>query len=314
MPKPKKPSAPPAKPRILDPGTAKRLAQGKPISQPFPQNPGGPSIPIASSNPTINPEFADLGPSLAEKKRPLRTLITNLRDRYSSLPRPARGTFRFLRIFGTAFTIGLYFTEHVAQLLPVRGPSMTPYLNKDYDTNHTKKDVVLVRMWPWGVWAWERQRILERGMLVTFRYEGFFFFFWFFAMLITRLMLFRSPTNSNDIAIKRIVGLPGDRIKTREPSLKSTQIVPFGHVWVEGDAEDPHKTLDSNTYGPVSISLLMGRVVAVLGPRPRWLNWTDWEGTSDDGSSKDGSGSAYRQNVRDRVVKDAVRIDQPPLG
>lgn len=53
----------------------------------------------------------------------------------------------------------------------VRGPSMTPYLNEEYEQMQTKSDMVLVSMWPWRlVWPWERERRLERGMVVTFRY------------------------------------------------------------------------------------------------------------------------------------------------
>lgn len=121
---------------------------------------------------------------------------------------------------------------------------------------------------------------------------------------------YSSPANPSHIAIKRIIGLPGDRITTREPCLRQTQIVPWNHVWLEGDAEDPRKTLDSNTYGPVSLSLVTGRVFAVLGPRMRWLNWTDWESTSTDDAAAD----LYRQSVRDRVLKDAVKLDQPMLN
>lgn len=95
--------------------------------------------------------------------------------------------------------------------------------------------------------------------------------------------------------------------------MKPTQIVPFNHVWVEGDAEDPRRSLDSNTYGPVSISLITGHVVAVLGPRMRWLNWMDWEEGKVDGSLDHGSGTGYRQNVRDRVLKEAVRLEQPTI-
>lgn len=122
----------------------------------------------------------------------------------------------------------------------------------------------------------------------------------------------RSPANSSHIAIKRVVGLPGDRVSTREPCMKATQIVPFNHVWLEGDAEDPRRTLDSNTYGPVSISLITGRVVGVLAPRMRWLNWQDWEtGKVDDAGPSTRPGDIYRQSVRDRVVKEAVRLEQP---
>jgi inner membrane protease subunit 2 len=191
----------------------------------------------------------------------------------------------------------------------VRGPSMTPYLNENFDQMQTKSDMVLVSMWPYAAsWPWQRQkqRRLERGMVVTFRYEPSI------PTADQRLMNFffcRSPANSEHIAIKRVVGLPGDRVSTREPCMKPTQIVPFNHVWLEGDAEDPRRTLDSNTYGPVSISLITGQVVGVLTPRLRWLKWQDWEtGKLDAGSTP---GDNYRQSVRDRVVKEAVRLEQP---
>lgn len=105
---------------------------------------------------------------------------------------------------------------------------------------------------------------------------------------------------------------------TRQPCLKPTQIVPFNHVWLEGDAEDARKSLDSNTYGPVSVSLITGRVFAVLGPRARWLNWSDWEKESGsaDGAKPDNKQvieNQYRQDVRDRVLKEAVKLEQPVL-
>lgn len=117
-----------------------------------------------------------------------------------------------------------------------------------------------------------------------------------------------SPANPSHISIKRIIGLPGDRITTRHPCKSPSQIVPWNHVWVEGDAEDPGSSLDSNTYGPVSIGLISGRVVAVLGPRARWLNWEDWE--ADEAGPDDKPGGKYRQAVRDRVLKEAVELER----
>lgn len=122
----------------------------------------------------------------------------------------------------------------------------------------------------------------------------------------------RSPANSHHIAVKRVVGLPGDRIFTRKPCLRTTQIVPYNHVWLEGDAEDPDKTMDSNTYGPASINLITGRVVAVLSPRMRWLDWRQWEsGNVDDVEEDSPLGPNYRQEVRNRVVKEAVKLERP---
>jgi inner membrane protease subunit 2 len=56
------------------------------------------------------------------------------------------------------------------QVMWVRGPSMTPYLNEDYDQMQTKSDMVLVNMWSWGgLLPFRKERKLERGTVVTFR-------------------------------------------------------------------------------------------------------------------------------------------------
>lgn len=125
-------------------------------------------------------------------------------------------------------------------------------------------------------------------------------------------MVYRSPANPAHIAVKRVIGLPGDRIAAREPYLKESQIVPFNHVWLEGDADDPRKSLDSNSYGPVSVSLITGRAIAVLRPRFRWLDWADWEkGVFDSADPDHRHGEQYRKNVRNRVTKEAVKFERP---
>jgi len=211
------------------------------------------------------------------------SFISKFRSRLSTLPSPVRRTFRVLRILAPIVPIGIFFSEHVLQVMWVRGPSMTPYLNENYAEMSTRSDMVLVNMWQWASgWPWERSRRLERGMVVTFR----------------------SPANPSHIAVKRVIALPGDRVTTREPCLKPSQIVPFNHVWLEGDVDDPRKTLDSNTYGPVSISLITGRVVAVLWPRMRMLKWWEWDKAQGQDSGK---------LVRERVFKEAVKVERPYL-
>ncbi|KAL2818909.1 peptidase S24/S26A/S26B/S26C [Aspergillus granulosus] len=225
--------------------------------------------------------------------------FSNLRTRYATLPPPLRTTIhttlRTLRIAAPFLAMGIFFREHILQARWVTGPSMTPYFNEDYANTHTERDVVLVEMWPSGFsWPWSSgggkgKRRIERGMVV----------------------LFRSPSNPDNISIKRIIGLPGDRITTREPCLKESQIVPWNHVWLEGDAADPKHSMDSNTYGPVSICLLMGRVFAVVAPRFRWLDWENWEKGVVDGDSEGKHGDRYREEVRKRVVKEAVQLELP---
>jgi len=274
------------KPRVLTPQDAKlrALRDSKPIAQPD-------NNPISQYASLEQRKELNKGPRLSSRWN-LSSAFSRLRQRYASLPYPVRRTCRMFRIFGPLLPISLFFSEHVAQIMWVRGPSMTPYLNEDYDQMQTKSDMVLVNMWPWAwTFPWQRSKTLERGMIVTFR----------------------SPANSSHIAIKRVIGLPGDRITTREPCMKPNQIVPYNHVWLEGDAQDPRRTLDSNTYGPVSISLITGRVIGIVGPRMRWLNWRDWEAGNSGGSLPGAQQGDYRQSVRDRVEKDAVQLEQPGL-
>lgn len=63
--------------------------------------------------------------------------------------------------------------------------------------------------------------------------------------------------------MKRIIGLEGDTVRTKKPYPFAEEKVPQGHIWVEGDGE---KTLDSNTYGPISRSLIIGKAVYMLLP------------------------------------------------
>ncbi|KAL1998177.1 hypothetical protein VTN02DRAFT_6718 [Thermoascus thermophilus] len=268
------------KPRVMSPEEARaRSSRPLPSSSPIPESSSSaPSSASASSSSPSSPA----------------SFFSRLRTRFSALPPPVRRTFRVLRVLAPIVPIGIFFSEHVFQVMWVRGPSMTPYLNEDWPEMQTRSDMVLVNMWPWGGWPWERKRRLERGMVVTFR----------------------SPANPDHIAVKRVIALPGDRVTTREPCLKPSQIVPFNHVWLEGDAEDPRKSLDSNTYGPVSISLITGRVIAVLWPRTRLLRWWEWDsdGDGDSRDSEEGGERRYGTAVRERVLKEAVKLERPAIG
>lgn len=77
--------------------------------------------------------------------------------------------------------------------------------------------------------------------------------------------------------VKRIIGLEGDLIKTREPYKVSTIQVPAGHVWVEGDG-GPRESQDSNTYGPIATGLIIGKITHVLYPfhRAGKVRWEDF--------------------------------------
>ncbi|KAL4865068.1 hypothetical protein BDV12DRAFT_211279 [Aspergillus spectabilis] len=277
----------PPKARVLSPEGAKGRTFLRPQSPPAPtQPPTSSPLPDIKTRPNPSPSSPRL------------SLLSFLRTRYASLPQPARRTLHTLKYLAPILPIGLFIREHILQAVYVNGPSMTPYLNEEYETMHTKKDWLLINMWPFGgagfglPWGQERKRRLERGMIV----------------------MFRSPADPTHLAIKRIIGLPGDRIRTREPCAKESQIVPFNHVWVEGDVQDPRKSLDSNTYGPVSISLISGRAIAVVSPRFRWLDWTSWERGVVEGDTEGRFGDSYRAEVRERVGKGAVKLERPFLS
>ena len=91
---------------------------------------------------------------------------------------------------------------------------------------------------------------------------------------------YRSPMNPERFAVKRIIALEGDIVVTKPPYPFAQENVPFGHVWVEGDQQDGNKTMDSNWVGPVSKSLIIGRVEGVVWPwkKAGRLRWEDWKG------------------------------------
>lgn len=78
------------------------------------------------------------------------------------------------------------------------------------------------------------------------------------------LVVVQSPIQPGHIICKRILGMPGDIVcvdPTGEhaPSTEHVKIPP-GHVWISGD--NAAYSRDSRMYGPVSMSLIQGRLYA----------------------------------------------------
>lgn len=75
------------------------------------------------------------------------------------------------------------------------------------------------------------------------------------------IIIARSPTNPKQYICKRVIGLPGDRVRT---GFVSTDLVPRGHVWLEGDNSD--NSCDSRSYGPVPQGLIRSRALLKIWP------------------------------------------------
>jgi len=78
------------------------------------------------------------------------------------------------------------------------------------------------------------------------------------------LITLKSPVEPGRIVCKRVIGLPGDIVCVdptgkMAPSTEHVRI-PKGHVWISGD--NAAWSRDSREYGPVSISLIQGRLAA----------------------------------------------------
>jgi inner membrane protease subunit 1 len=124
---------------------------------------------------------------------------------------------------------------HVFQFLQTTGPSMEPTLN-------FAGDVVLVD----GLsYHWRRPR---RGEVV----------------------LARSPRDPDALVVKRVRGLPLDRVRYRTSARarEKEATVPLAHVWLEGD--NPADSRDSREYGAVPECMIKGRVVCRLWPPSAW--------------------------------------------
>jgi len=88
-----------------------------------------------------------------------------------------------------------------------------------------------------------------------------------------QIVVYYTPHDPETIAVKRVVGIPGDRVK---PLLgypggdDEGIVIPYNHIWVEGDANSREKSIDSNYFGPISQSMVYGYALGV------WTSWLSW--------------------------------------
>ena len=130
-----------------------------------------------------------------------------------------------------SFFVTLTVCDSIITIATVSGESMCPTLNP---LERRFSDLVLVRKS--GISS------LKKGDLVTLK----------------------SPRDPKETLVKRVKGVEGDFVRTRAYKTRYVTI-PRGHVWVEGDNAD--RSVDSNLYGPVSQSLVTGKLLCILWPR-----------------------------------------------
>ncbi|CAL8291923.1 unnamed protein product [Boreogadus saida] len=147
---------------------------------------------------------------------------------------------RYLRAFVGGFFVAVPVTvtvlDRVAYVARVEGTSMQPFLNPE---GVSACDVVLLNRWR------VRNYEVHRGDIVSVV----------------------SPKNPQQKIIKRVVALEGDFIRTLGYKNRYLR-VPEGHLWIEGDHHG--HSLDSNSFGPVSVGLLHGHASHIIWPPNRW--------------------------------------------
>ncbi|KAG8964965.1 hypothetical protein FRC03_001116 [Tulasnella sp. 419] len=82
------------------------------------------------------------------------------------------------------------------------------------------------------------------------------------------IVVLRSPVDPNLMITKRVIAMEHDMVKTLPPYPESMVKIPQGHIWVEGD--EPFRSNDSNTFGPVSMGLVDSKVRCIIWPLHRF--------------------------------------------
>lgn len=136
-----------------------------------------------------------------------------------------------------AFAVPVTITcmDYIGLVVKVEGESMQPVLNPDLKERHA--DYVYLNTWS------AKTRQIQRGEIVTFV----------------------SPRNPDEALIKRIIGLEGDCVRTNRDKMV---FIPKGHCWVEG--ENRSRSLDSNSFGAISMGLIQGKASHIVWPPHRW--------------------------------------------
>jgi len=150
----------------------------------------------------------------------------------------------------SALPVVICFKDNVLDVCVASGVSMQPTLNA-YPDAETLRRYFLARYWASDV-------VLLDKMSIKFGiYEK------------ESVVMLQSAEDPDRYLLKRLVGVEGDWIEDRDGNFRH---VPKGQCWVEGD--NSKDSIDSNSFGSVPLTLILGKAVAVL--LPPWRMKTDF--------------------------------------
>lgn len=193
----------------------------------------------------------------------------------SSYNSALRYSYYFLLGAATLSTVNSLLVE----MISIQGPSMSPTLSPSYSTTRKQDTILAFRRAPvsndYSIFTHARNGI-RRGDIVTFT----------------------KPHKPEEESVKRVLAIEGDTvwrdvrrvgIEEKMGGLRAREMgmvplgpvvkVPIGHVWVEGD--NWRESLDSNDFGPISLSLVTGRASRIVWPLNRWGKIPEKEVTKD---------------------------------
>ncbi|GME42604.1 putative mitochondrial inner membrane protease subunit 2 protein [Neofusicoccum parvum] len=155
----------------------------------------------------------------------------------SRLPRTARFALRYGYYTAVGLSALAFTRSCIVEVTGVEGKSMAPTLSPHFDEAGEMDKLLFNRLAP--------PQLLRRGDIVSF---------W-------------APHKPEQLSVKRVVALPGDVVITRGRYPFKKLVVPYSHVWVEGD--NWRHTVDSNDFGPIPMGLINGRAEYIVWPPSR---------------------------------------------
>ncbi|KAK5958232.1 hypothetical protein OHC33_000074 [Knufia fluminis] len=234
------------------------------------QPPPSPSTPRPTPAPRSTPSTPGPAPTTPPPPTTGPTWRTRQTARINRFLMPSfLRTRPYLRRWIFSFLVTVPISGFILVHLPleprrVTGPSMHPTINPDCaspsDTDASYAPTwVLIQKYNLNTYR-DTQRRINKGEKARGKYSR------------GQMIVYHTPHDPEKIALKRIVGLPGDTVVPLPgyPGDPTDPIViPYNHLWVEGDVSDRKKSVDSNYFGPISQHLVKGRVIALWSP---WWN------------------------------------------